>query len=53
MTASAGNRVLHRRGARELTQEEVAKVSGAVLLTLLSVIVTNAPGGGYDDHLDS
>lgn len=50
--AHNNGRVLQRMGARELTQDEVAKVNGA-LLTLLSVIVTNAPGGGYDDHLDS
>lgn len=50
--ANNNGRVLQRRGARELALDEIQKVHAA-LLTLLSVIITNAPGGGYDDHLDS
>ena len=45
-------RVIHRMGARELTQEELAKVTGSAI-TLLSVIITNASGGGFDEHHDS
>lgn len=43
------NRVLGRRGARELTKEQTQEVSGG-LSTLLSVIIT---GGGTDERRDS
>lgn len=43
------NRVLCRRGAHELTQEQTQEVSGGIP-TLLSVIRT---GGGADTSLDS
>jgi hypothetical protein len=45
------NRVLTRRGARQLTQDEIEQTSGAVN-TLLSVIVTNT-NGNSDQKLDS
>jgi hypothetical protein len=44
------NRVLCRRGAHELTQEQTREVNGGDLHTLLSVIRT---GGGADTSLDS
>jgi hypothetical protein len=45
------NRVLTRRGARQLTQNEIEQTTGAGA-TLLSVIVTNT-GGNPDQRLDS
>lgn len=39
-------------GARELTQEDLPKVKGAVI-TLLSVIITNTSSGGFDEHHDT
>jgi hypothetical protein len=45
------NRVLTRRGARQLSQDEVEQTTGAAA-TLLSVIVTNT-GGNPDQRLDS
>lgn len=53
MANNNNGRVLQRMGARELALEEIQKVRGAALLTLLSVIVTHTPNGGIDDHLDS
>jgi hypothetical protein len=45
------NRVLTRRGARQLSQDEMEQTSGAAA-TLLSVIVTNSLGNP-DQRLDS
>jgi hypothetical protein len=45
------NRVLTRRGARQLTQNEIEQTAGAGA-TLLSVIVTNT-GGNPDQRLDN
>ena len=45
------NRVLTRRGARQLSQNEMEQINGAGA-TLLSVIVTNV-GGTPDQRLDS
>jgi hypothetical protein len=45
------NRVLTRRGARQLTPNEIDQTSGAGA-TLLSVIVTNT-NGNPDQKLDS
>lgn len=45
-------RVIHRMGARELTQEDLTKVKGAAI-TLLSVIITNTSSGGFDEHHDT
>jgi hypothetical protein len=45
------NRVLTRRGARQLTQNEIEQTAGAGA-TLLSVIVTNT-NGSTDQKLDS
>jgi len=45
------NRALTRRGARQLSQNEMEQINGAVA-TLLSVIVTNV-GGTPDQRLDS
>lgn len=47
------NRVLNRTGARELALDEIQKVGGAIVSTLLSVLITNAPGGGFDEHHDT
>ena len=49
MSTDNQNRVLCRRGAHELTQEQTQDVNGG-LSTLLSVIHT---GGGADTRLDS
>jgi hypothetical protein len=45
------NRVLTRRGARQLSQDELEQATGAGA-TLLSVIVTNT-NGNSDQKLDS
>ena len=45
------NRVLTRRGARQLSQDEVEQTTGAGA-TLLSVIVANTSGNA-DQRLDS
>jgi hypothetical protein len=45
------NRVLTRRGARQLSQDEIEQTSGAAA-TLLSVIVTNL-AGNPDQRLDT
>jgi hypothetical protein len=39
------NRVLIRKGARPLTQNEIDGVTGARLPSILSVIRTNSPSG--------
>jgi hypothetical protein len=39
------NRVLIRKGARPLAQNEVDEVTGAVLPSVLSVLRTNSPSG--------
>jgi hypothetical protein len=46
------NRVLSRRGARELTQEEVQGVTGGIVPTLASVTFTG-PLSHPDDRLDT
>jgi len=43
------NRVLNRKGARSLTQNEIDEVTGANLPSILSVIRTN---NGADFHTD-
>ena len=43
------NRVLIRKGARSLTQNEIDEVTGASLPSILSVIRTN---NGADFHTD-
>ncbi len=45
------NRVLTRRGARQLTQDEIDQTAGAIN-TLLSVIITTQ-NGNRDQRLDS
>jgi hypothetical protein len=45
------NRVLTRRGARQLSHDEMEQTTGAAI-TLLSVIVTNT-GGNPDQRLDT
>jgi hypothetical protein len=45
------NRVLTRRGARQLTQNEIEQTAGAAN-TLLSVIITNQDGN-RDQRLDN
>lgn len=47
-------RVLIRRGARELSKEEVEQIKGQgdPLLTLLSVIFTHSANGSTDHRLD-
>jgi hypothetical protein len=45
------NRVLTRRGARQLSQDEIDQTAGGIP-TLLSVIVTNT-NGNPDQRLDS
>ncbi|HEY2914966.1 MAG TPA: hypothetical protein VGK21_16490 [Candidatus Angelobacter sp.] len=45
------NRVLTRRGARQLTQNEIEQTAGAAN-TLLSVIITNQ-NGNRDQRLDN
>lgn len=45
------NRVLTRRGARQLSQDEIEQTTGAGA-TLLSVIMTNT-AGNPDQRLDS
>jgi hypothetical protein len=45
------NRVLSRRGAHELTQEQSEAVSGGIIPTLLSRILTgtvHSPDSGHD-----
>jgi hypothetical protein len=39
------NRVLIRKGARPLAQNEIDEVTGAVLPSVLSVLRTNSPSG--------
>ncbi|HEY2116180.1 MAG TPA: hypothetical protein VGJ51_13870 [Candidatus Angelobacter sp.] len=39
------NRVLMRKGARPLAQNEIDEVQGAILPSILSVIRTNSPSG--------
>ena len=51
MTNLNDNRVLGRRGARQVTVDELRQVVGGVA-TLLSVIFT-APASNPDHHLDS
>lgn len=46
-----GHRVLSRRGAREVTADELQQIVGG-LITLLSVIFTT-PVSNPDHHLDS
>lgn len=46
------NRVLTRRGARQLSQDEIEQTAGAAA-TLLSVIVTTTASGSSDQRLDS
>jgi len=46
------NRVLTRRGARQLSQDEIEQTSGAGA-TLLSVIMTTTTSGSSDQKLDS
>jgi hypothetical protein len=46
------NRVLIRKGARLLTQNEIDEVTGAITPSVLSVIRTNLPGGGTDFTTD-
>lgn len=45
------NRVLTRRGARQLTQNEIEQTAGAAN-TILSVIITNQDGN-RDQRLDN
>ena len=45
------NRVLTRKGARQLTQNEIEQTAGAAN-TLLSVIITNQ-NGNRDQRLDN
>jgi hypothetical protein len=45
------NRVLTRRGARQLSPDEMEQTAGAAI-TLLSVIVTNT-SGNPDQRLDT
>lgn len=52
MSKEHNHRVLNRLGAHELTAEEIRSIKGGALPSLLSVIRTNAPGGGTDYHLD-
>jgi hypothetical protein len=49
MSKNNNKRVLGRRGAHELTQEQTQEINGGIS-TLLSVIRT---GGGSDVRLDS
>jgi hypothetical protein len=51
MSNADNNRVLTRRGARQLSQDEIEQTAGAGA-TLLSVIVTNT-AGNPDQKLDS
>ena len=51
MSNSSNNRVLIRKGARSLTENEIELTSGASA-TLLSVIVTNT-AGNPDQRLDT
>jgi hypothetical protein len=45
LMSNNNNRVLIRKGARPLAQNEVDKVTGAILPSILSVIRTNSPSG--------
>lgn len=45
------NRVLTRRGARQLSQDEIDQTAGGIN-TLLSVIITNQ-NGNRDQRLDN
>jgi hypothetical protein len=49
--SNQNNRVLTRKGARQLSQDEIEQTAGAAN-TLLSVIVTNV-NGVHDTRLDS
>jgi hypothetical protein len=46
------NRVLSRIGARQLVQNETNEVTGGLIPTLLSVLLT-APASNPDHRLDS
>lgn len=52
--ASNDTRVLNRRGARELSAQELERIQGrdGSLLTLLSVIRTHTASGASDTQLD-
>ncbi len=52
MSNNENNRVLTRRGARQLSQDEIEQTSGAAA-TLLSVIMTTTSSGSSDQKLDS
>lgn len=52
MLTDRNARVLNRMGARELTMDELQKIVGGDLHTLLSVIFT-LPVSNPDHHLDS
>lgn len=51
MSTNNHGRVLSRWGAREVTVEELEKIVGGNLHTLLSVIFTS-PATNPDEHLD-
>ena len=46
------NRVLIRKGARPLSQNEIDGVTGASLPSILSVIRTHSPSGSSDFTTD-
>lgn len=52
MSHNNDGRVLNRMGAREITMEELQKIVGGDLHTILSVIFTS-PATNPDEHLDS
>ncbi|HEY6348242.1 MAG TPA: hypothetical protein VI636_02420 [Candidatus Angelobacter sp.] len=54
MSNNNETRVLTRRGARELSAEEIQQIkgNGNILITILSVILTHTASGAFDEHLD-
>ena len=52
MSVNKGLRVLNRLGAHELTAEEMERIKGGFIPTLLSVIVTGT-ASAPDHRLDS
>ena len=52
MSDTDNNRVLTRMGARKLSQEELDEISGGVIPTRLTVLVTG-PSGNPDKSFDT
>jgi hypothetical protein len=52
MSNNQENRVLSRRGARELTQNETQSVTGGVIIPSLLSVIHTGPASNPDHSLD-